>query len=73
LIFEGVLRVRETIQIMPRAAAIQRAANIVGGVGPLAERLKVPESQLDYWMRDIGRPPDKVFFDVLDVIIDAAR
>lgn len=64
---------RETIQILPRAAAIQRAAVLMGGLGPLAERLKVSESQLDYWMRDIGRPPDSVFFDVLDVIIDSAR
>jgi hypothetical protein len=71
LIFKGV-SVRESIQILPRAAAIQRAAVIMGGVGPLAERLKVSESQLDYWMRDIGRPPDSVFFDIIDVIIDAA-
>ena len=56
---------RETIQILPRAAAIQRAAVILGGLGPLAERLKVSERQLDYWMRDIGRPPDTVFFDVI--------
>jgi hypothetical protein len=63
---------RDTIQILPRAQAIQRAANIMGGVGPLAAHLKVSELQLDYWMRDIGRPPDTVFFDVIDVIIDAA-
>ena len=63
---------RQSIQILPRAAAIQRAAVIMGGVGPLAERLKVSESQLDYWMQDIGRPPDSVFFDIIDVIIDAA-
>ena len=63
---------RESIQILPRAAAIQRAAVIMGGVGPLAERLKVSASQLDYWMQDIGRPPDSVFFDIIDVIIDAA-
>ena len=62
---------RETIQILPRAAAIQRAAVILGGLGPLAKRLKVSERQLDYWMRDIGRPPDTVFFDVIDVIIDS--
>lgn len=62
----------QTIQILPRAQAIQRAATLVGGVGPLAERLNVPETQLDYWMRDIGRPPDTVFFDVIGVIIDAA-
>ena len=64
---------RDSIQILPRAAAIQRAAVLMGGVGPLAEKLKVSESQLDYWMRDIGSPPDTVYFDVIDVIIDAAR
>ena len=64
---------RDTFQILPRAAAIQRAAVLMGGVGPLAERLKVSASQLDYWMRDIGRPPDSIFFDVLDVIIDSTR
>lgn len=59
-------------QILPRAAAIQRAAAIVGGVGPLAKRLNVPERQLDYWMREMGTPPDTVFFDVIGVIIDSA-
>lgn len=43
----------------------------MGGLGPLAERLKVSERQLDYWMRDIGTPPDTVFFDVIGVIIDS--
>jgi hypothetical protein len=65
--------VRESIQILPRAAAIQRAAVLMGGVGPLAEKLKVSESQLGYWMHDIGSPPDTVYFDVIDVIIDSAR
>lgn len=64
---------RESIQILPRAAAIQRAAVLMGGVGPLAEKLKVSESQLDYWMHDIGSPPDTVYFDVIGVIIDSAR
>jgi hypothetical protein len=62
----------QTTQTLPRAQAIQRAATLVGGVGPLAQRLNVPETQLDYWMRDIGRPPDSVFFDVIGVIIDSA-
>ena len=71
LILKGV-SVRESIQILPRAAAIQRAAVIMGGVGPLADRLGISERQLDYWIRDIGSPPDTVFFDIIDVIIDAA-
>lgn len=61
----------QQFQVMSRAAAIQRAANIIGGLAPLAERLNVPERQLDYWIRDIGTPPDTVFFDVIDVIIDS--
>jgi hypothetical protein len=55
-----------------RAQAIRRAAAILGGVANLAQRLNVPERQLDYWMRDIGTPPDKVFFDVIDIIIQSA-
>ncbi len=62
---------RQSIAILPRAPAIQRAATLMGGLGPLAERLKVSERQLDYWMRDIGTPPDTVFFDVIGVIIDS--
>ena len=55
-----------------RALAIKRAATIVGGLDELARRLKLPQRQLDYWMRDIGTPPDSVFFDVIDVIIQSA-
>ena len=63
----------EQFQSLPtRALAIRRAANMMGGLQPLAERLKVSERQLDYWMRDIGTPPDTVFFDVIDIIIERA-
>jgi hypothetical protein len=55
-----------------RAIAFRRAAIMVGGLERLAERLKVSERQLDYWMRDIGTPPDTVFFDVIDIIIETA-
>ena len=55
-----------------RALAIRRAATMMGGLGALAERLNLPERQLDYWMRDIGTPPDTVFFDVIDIIIERA-
>lgn len=55
-----------------RALAIRRAASMVGGLEALAERLKLSERQLDYWMRDIGTPPDTVFFDVIDIIIERA-
>jgi hypothetical protein len=45
---------------------------MMGGLDRLAERLRLPERQLDYWMRDIGTPPDTVFFDVIDIIIERA-
>jgi hypothetical protein len=59
-------------EIPARALAIGRAAAMVGGLAQLAERLKIPERQLDYWMRDIGTPPDTVFFDVIAIIIEQA-
>lgn len=45
---------------------------MVGGHAELAQRLKVPQRQVDYWIRQIGTPPDTVFFDVLDIIIQNA-
>ena len=59
-------------KLLPRALAIRRAAAMVGGLAPLAERLGVSERQLDYWLRDIGTPPDTLFFDVIDIIIERA-
>lgn len=59
-------------ELPERALAIRRAATIVGGLSELAQRLNVPERQLDYWLRDIGTLPDTVFFDVIDIIIERA-
>lgn len=59
-------------ELPARALAIRRAATMLGGLAPLAERLKVGERQLEYWMRDIGTPPDTLFFDVIDIIIERA-
>jgi hypothetical protein len=59
-------------ELAGRALAIRRAATMMGGLDRLAERLRLPERQLDYWMRDIGTPPDTVFFDVIDIIIERA-
>ena len=55
-----------------RALAIRRAAAVIGGLAPLALHLKVPERQLEYWMRSIGTPPDTVFFDLMELIIQRA-
>ena len=59
-------------ELPARALAIRRAASMMGGLDRLAERLNLPERQLDYWMRDIGTPPDTVFFDVIAIIIEQA-
>ena len=59
-------------ELAARALAIRRATTMMGGLDRLAERLRVPARQLDYWMRDIGTPPDTVFFDVIDIIIERA-
>lgn len=59
-------------QLPARALAIRRAAAMLGGLDRLAERLKVSERQLDYWIRDIGTPPDALFFDVIEIIIERA-
>jgi hypothetical protein len=59
-------------EMATRALAIRRAATMMGGLDRLAERLNLAERQLDYWLRGIGTPPDTVFFDVIDIIIERA-
>ena len=54
------------------ALTLDRAAALVGGRARLATRLKVSQRQLDYWIGEIGRPPDTVFFDAIDIIIENA-
>jgi hypothetical protein len=55
-----------------RTQAIWRAAAVMGGLAPLALHLKLAERQLDYWTRGIGTPPDSVFFDLMEIIIERA-
>jgi hypothetical protein len=55
-------------QIPARVLAFEHAATMVDGVSELSRRLSVAERQLDYWMRDIGSPPDTVFFDVTNIM-----
>jgi len=45
---------------------------MVGGHAQLAERLKVSQRQLDYWISEIGTPPHTVFFEAIDIIIENA-
>jgi hypothetical protein len=59
------------LPLRDRALAFERAAGMLGRA-ELAQRLNVSQGQLDYWIREIGTPPDTVFFDVLAIIIENA-
>jgi hypothetical protein len=73
LILGSMMQGQPTPQPLPdRAFAFERAAGMLGGRAELAQRLNVSQRQLDYWIREIGTPPDTVFFDVLDIIIKNA-
>ena len=54
------------------ALTLERAAALVGGHAELAMQLKVSQRQLDYWLGQISTPPDTVFFDAIDIIIENA-
>jgi hypothetical protein len=51
------------------ARALHRACVIVGGVGPLAARMRVPEPLLEGWMRGEGEPPQSVFHEAVEIIL----
>jgi hypothetical protein len=50
--------------------ALLRAAGIVGGIDPLAEKLKVHPAVLVAWMRGTARVPDEVFLSVVDIVLE---
>jgi hypothetical protein len=52
------------------ARAIQRAAQIVGGVEALRAHLGVSMNDLRRWMDGEARPPDAVFLRVVDLLAD---
>lgn len=50
--------------------ALLRAAGIVGGIDPLAEKLNVHPAVLVAWMRGTARVPDEVFLSVVDIVLE---
>jgi hypothetical protein len=54
-------------------AALVRAAQILGGVRPLSDRLRVPMADLTRWLAGDGKPPIGVFLRVIDVLIEEGR
>ena len=53
-----------------RQQAVNRAAEIVGEPRKLARRLRVPMDELLAWMKGRGQPPNAVFLECVDLILD---
>lgn len=50
------------------AAALARAALILGGIDRLGEYLEVPRNYLDRWLSGTSMPPPNIFLKVVDVV-----
>ena len=53
---------------MLHARALQRAAEILGGIDQLRAYLKVSTLELQTWMQGRAKPPDAVFLRIVDVL-----
>ena len=52
-------------------AALVRAADALGGVRALADRLQVPMADLTRWLAGAGAPSIGTFLKVVDILIEA--
>ena len=50
--------------------ALRKAAELLGGRGPLAKVLQVPVAEIDKWIADQGKPPREIFLRIVDLILD---
>jgi DNA-binding transcriptional regulator YdaS (Cro superfamily) len=48
---------------------LQRACEILGGVEPLAQHLRVSPTQLAHWIDGRGQPPMEVFLAAVDIVL----
>jgi hypothetical protein len=46
------------------------AADTIGGIGVLADFLKVPRGDLIAWMTGAARPPEPIFLAAIDLVLD---
>jgi DNA-binding transcriptional regulator YdaS (Cro superfamily) len=46
-----------------------RASDVLGGVEPLAQHLRVSPTQLAQWIDGRGQPPTDVFLAAVDVVL----
>ena len=52
-----------------QARALHRACLIVGGLQVLAQRLDLPATLLERWMRGEAPPPEPVFHAAVEIIL----
>ena len=53
-----------------RHRTLQAALQKVGGVNPLARRLRVPVADLRLWLQGGDQPPTAVFLVAVDIVAD---
>jgi hypothetical protein len=58
-------------QVTLYTRVLHRACQIVGGVQPLATRLRVPVPTLYRWLDGEAEPPTPVFLKAVDIVLPA--
>jgi hypothetical protein len=56
-------------QVTVYTRVLHRACQIVGGVEPLAARLRVPVTTLYRWLDGEAEPPAKIFLKAVDIVM----
>lgn len=51
-------------------AALVKAAQLLGGVRPLCDRVHVPIPVMTQWLAGDGKPPIAVFLRAVDILIE---
>jgi hypothetical protein len=58
-------------QVTVYTRVLHRACQIVGGVEPLAARLRVPVTTLYRWLDGEAEPPARIFLKAVDIVMPA--
>ena len=58
-------------QVTVYTRVLHRACQIIGGVEPLAARLRVPVATLYRWLDGEAEPPSPVFLKAVDIVMPA--
>jgi len=58
-------------QVTVYTRVLHRACQIIGGVEPLAARLRVPAATLYRWLDGEAEPPAPVFLKAVDIVMPA--